>query len=238
MVTLIGLKAGRETADESHPFGHARIETLASALIGLSLIIVAIYLGIKSVGNIYQHIEYHPTWLALAASGLSVLFKEALFRYTIYIGHQIKSPVIIANAWHHRSDALSSVAVLIGVAGTWIGPDWHILDAYAALLVSFFIIKVGIDILFESAKELTDTAPQPEVLERIKGRIQTVPGVLSFHELKVRTSASLYQMEVHIVVNGTVSVAEGHRIAKEVESHLFEDIEEVNQIIIHVDPAK
>ncbi len=236
LVALIGLKAGRNMADESHPFGHARIETLASALIGLSLVLVAIYLGIKAVVNIYNHVEYNPTWPAIVASGLSVLLKEILFRYTIYIGRRIKSPVIMANAWHHRSDAFSSVAVLIGVAGAQIGPKWHILDAYAALLVSFFIIKIGIDIIFDSARELTDTAPRPEVLKRIKDIVVTVPAVLSFHELKVRTSAGLYQMEIHIVVNANLTVTEGHQIAKEVESRLHENIEELTQIIIHVDP--
>ena len=130
---------GRKAPDESHPFGHARIETLVSAIIGLALIGTAIYLGVKSALNIYHQTEYHPTTLALIGAAVSVALKEALYHYTVRTGRRIKSQLIVANAWHQRSDALSSVAVLLGVAGSLIKPSWHILDAFAALLVSFFI---------------------------------------------------------------------------------------------------
>ncbi|MCJ7776546.1 MAG: cation diffusion facilitator family transporter [Desulfobulbaceae bacterium] len=237
VIVLFGLKIGRKEPDEAHPFGHARIETLASAVVGLALIATALYLGIDAASNIYRHSEYHPTKLALIGAGLSIILKEALYHYTVRVGRRIRSQLIVANAWHHRSDALSSVAVFLGVTGALIRPSWHILDAFAALLVSFFIVKVGLDILGKSLREFTDTAPPPEVIDKISHCTKNVEGVLDTHDLKVRTSGGLYQMETHIVVDGQLTVTEGHRIAKAVESCLLEEVEDLARVIVHVDPA-
>ncbi len=236
-IVLFGLRVGRKEPDEKHHFGHARIETLASAIVGLALIITALYLGIGAALNIYRHTEYHPTSLALLGAGVSIALKEALYHYTVRTGRRIKSQLIVANAWHHRSDALSSVAVLLGVAGTLIDPSWHILDSFAALLVSFFIVKIGLEILGNSLREFTDTSPPPEILNKISDCTRGVEGVLDMHDLKIRTSAGLYQMETHIVVDGELTVAEGHRIAKAVEICLTSDFEDIDQIIVHVDPG-
>jgi len=235
-VVLLGLRIGRKVPDERHHFGHARIETLASAIVGLTLIATALYLGIKASWNIYHHTEYHPTWLALVGAGVSIALKESLYHYTIHIGRRIKSSAIMANAWHQRSDALSSVAVLLGVAGAHIKPSWHILDSLAALCVSFFIIKVGLEILWGAIREFTDTAPQPEILGKIRQCTLIVDGVIDMHDLRVRTSGGLHQMELHIVVDGGLTVTEGHRIAKAVESCLAEEVTDLDRIIVHVDP--
>lgn len=237
IVVLIGIQIGRKPPDENHPFGHARIETMASAIVGLALIATALYLGIEATLNIYRHTEYHPNILALIGAGVSIALKEALYHYTVHTGRRIKSQLIVANAWHHRSDAFSSVAVLLGVAGTLINPDWHILDSFAALLVSFFIIKVGLDILWRSLREFTDAAPHPEILSKISLCARSVEGVIDMHDLRVRTSGGLYQMETHIVVDGQLTVVEGHKIAKAVESCLTEEVEDLDRVIIHVDPA-
>ena len=237
VVVLLGIRIGRKPPDEGHPFGHARIETLASTIVGIALITTALYLGIKASLNIYHHNEYYPTGLALIAAVVSIALKEAIFHYTIHTGRRIKSQLIIANAWHHRSDALSSVAVLLGVAGTRIKPSWHILDSFAALLVSFFIVKVGLEILRIALREFIDTAPKPEIISKIEQCALTVDGVLDTHDLRVRTSGGFYQMEIHIVVDGQLTVAEGHRIAKAVESCLVKDVDNLDRIIVHVDPA-
>ena len=237
-VVLAGLKSGRKRADPSHPFGHARIETLASALVGLILVGVALFLGVEAAGNIIHHREYQPTWMAVGVAFLAVVVKETLFRYTIRVGRRIRSPVITANAWHHRSDSLSSLAVLVGVTGARIRPQWHILDAYAVLLVSLFIIRVGFRILRDAARELADAAPPGEVLNRIEEVVRQVPGVLAYHDLRVRTSAGRILMEVHLVVNSRLSVSQGHRIAKQVERGLMEEVENMQQVLIHVDPDR
>jgi len=235
-VVLLGIKIGRKPPDNEHHFGHARIETLASAIVGLALIGTAVYLGIDAALNIHQHTEYHPTGIALIGAGVSIALKEALYRYTVLIGRRIKSQLIVANAWHHRSDALSSVAVLLGVAGTLINPAWHILDALAALIVSFFIIKVGFDILRKTLREFTDTAPRPEIIEKLMQLSRAVDGVMNAHDLRVRTSGGFYQAEIHIVVDGQLTVVQGHRIAKTVERCLSEEMDELDRVIVHVDP--
>ena len=237
-VVLFGLKIGQKEPDDKHHFGHARIETLASAIVGLALIATALYLGIDASLNIYNHTEYHPTGLALIGAGISIVFKEGLYHYTVRTGKRINSQLIVANAWHHRSDAFSSVAVLLGVAGTLIKPSWHILDSFAALLVSFFIVKVGLDILRDCLREFTDAAPQTETLNKISNCIRSVEGVFDMHDLRVRTSGGSYQMETHIVVDGQLTVIEGHRIAKIVEACLVEEIENLDRVIVHVDPAR
>ena len=237
IIVLLGLKIGKKAPDEEHHFGHARIETLASAVVGLSLIATAIYLGIGAGLNIYRHTEYHPTKLALIGAGVSIAIKEALYHYTVRVGRRMKSQLIVSNAWHHRSDSLSSVAVLIGVTGALIKPSWHILDAFAALLVSFFIVKVGLEILGKSLREFTDTAPSPEIIDNISHCTKNVEGVLGTHDLKIRTSGGFYQMETHIVVDGQLTVTEGHRIAKAVERCLIEEVENLERVIVHVDPA-
>jgi len=235
---LLGLHFGRKAPDATHHFGHARIETLASTFVGLALVGTGVYIGVDSGINIHEHTEYHPTKLALIGAALSIVLKEALYQYTVYVGKRIQSPLILANAWHHRSDALSSVAVFLGVIGTWIKPEWHILDAYAALLVSFFIIKVGLDTLKASLREFTDTAPGDEEIALIKGCVLSTKGVLGMHDLRVRTSGGLYQMEAHIEVDGSLSLKEGHEIAKDVEYCLKRDLDKIERLIIHVDPKE
>ncbi|MDX2497251.1 MAG: cation diffusion facilitator family transporter [Desulfobacterales bacterium] len=236
IAVLIGLQIRYKPPDEKHHFGHARVETLATSFVGIILIGTALYLGIDAAFNIYSHTESHPTVLALMGAGASVVLKEILYQYTIRTGRRIKSQLIVANAWHHRSDALSSVAVLVGVAGTQIRPSWYFLDAFAALLVSFFIVKVGLEILKEALHEFTDTAPGGEVIDRIMNCALTVNGVNAAHDLKVRTSGGRYQMEIHIVVDGRLTVIEGHKVAKAVEHCLAEDVGNFDHITVHVDP--
>jgi cation diffusion facilitator family transporter len=237
LIVFVGLRMGRKAPDEKHHFGHARIETLASFLVGVALIATAIFIGIKSSLDIYLHTESHPTKLALIGALFSILLKEWLYHYTMRVGRRAKSRLIVANAWHHRSDSLSSVAVVLGVGGSLVHPSWHALDSYAALLVSFFIMKVGLETLWESLREFTDTAPPPEVMETIRTCAMKVPGVLDMHDLRVRTSGGLYQMETHIVVDGQLSVFEGHQIAKAVEQCLVEEVTDVERVIVHLDPA-
>ena len=235
-VVLFGLRIGGKSPDEEHPFGHARIETLASAIVGLALIVTALYLGVKAAFDIYLHEEYFPTNIALVGAIVSIAVKEALYHYTVHTGRRIKSQLIVANAWHHRSDALSSVAVLLGVIGTRINPAWHMLDSFAAGLVSFFIVRVGLRILGNSLREFTDTAPKVDTLDSIRNCARNVEGVLDIHDLRVRTAGGLYQMEIHITVDGHIPVVDGHRVAKEVERCLSHDIEGIDRIIVHVDP--
>ena len=236
VVVVLGLIWGRKKADQDHPFGHARLETLASAVIGLSLLVVGAEIGYGAGRDIFYHKTSHPTGLAVIIAALAIVSKEILYQYTVRVGRKIKSPAVIANAWHHRTDAFSSIAVLLGVTAAWLKPDWHILDAYAALFVSIFIIKAGFDVLLSSIREFTDTAPGPEVIEEIEKCARGVTGVKGLHDMKVRTSGGRLQMELHVVVKGSLTVVQGHDIAKAVENCLLSEIENAEKIIIHIDP--
>ncbi|MGB3998415.1 MAG: cation diffusion facilitator family transporter [Desulfomonilia bacterium] len=236
-VVLLGLRFGRKPPDESHHFGHGRIETVASAVVGLALVAVAIFIGVGAARDIYHHVERQPTWIAIAAAAVSILVKEILYQYTVRVGRRIHSQAVIANAWHHRSDALSSVAVLIGVTGAQLRPGWHILDAYAALLVSFFIVKVGIDVLWGAVQEFADTAPNPEVVENIRACIWGVEGVEGVHDLKVRSTGGIYEVQVHLEVKKTLTIAEGHIIINQARECLRDAVKDVGEITVHLDPV-
>ncbi len=236
-VVLVGLKIGRRAPDQSHPFGHGRIETLSAQVVALLLMAIALYLGWEAAERLLTGSAQHPTWLALAAAAVSIAVKEGLYRYTVAVGRRIKSPAVEANAWHHRSDALSSVAVLAGVAGSMIHPAWHSLDSWAALVVAVLVAKVGGQIFWGSLKEMTDTAPGPEVVRSIQACALGVPGVLEVHDLKVRSMGGRYQMQLHVVVDPNLSVVEGHDIAKEVEHCVLGDIKDAAEVVVHVDPA-
>jgi cation diffusion facilitator family transporter len=237
-VVLIGLRLGRKGPDQNHHFGHGRYETLASTFVGAALVFVAVYLGVSAALDILHQKESHPTLFTVGAAGLAIILKEVLYRYTIHVGRSIKSSVLQANAWHHRSDALSSVAVLLGVGGAQIHPEWQILDACAAVVVSIFIFKAGLEVLISSAREFTDTAPEPDIIDRVRSCAGTVSGVMETHDIRVRMSGGLYQMEVHVVVDGSLTVTEGHRIAKKVEACLREAFDDLSRVIIHVDPSE
>ena len=237
-IVLVGLWIGRKPPDERHHFGHARIETIASVAVGVALILTAVYIGLQAAGDIYYHREHHPTGLALIGAGLSIAFKEVLYRYTVRVGRRMKSQLLIANAWHHRSDAFSSIAVLLGVGGTMLNPSWHMLDAFAALLVSFFIVKVGLDIIVSCFAELTDAAPPPDVVQKIDACALSVVPVQATHDLRVRIAGGRYQVEIHIVVDGMLPVHEGHAIAKTVEDCIKREVSDIDRIIVHVDPKE
>lgn len=235
-VVLVGLRFGRAEADEMHPFGHRRIETLASAAVGVALVAVGVFLGWRSGLAIYEHVETHPTPLALIGAALSIVVKEALYQWTVRVGREIRSPAVLANAWHHRSDALSSIAVFAGVVGTLLHPDWHFLDAVAAGIVAVLIVKVGVDITRTAVAEMVDTAPSGEVVGAMREVIRGIDGVCDAHDLKVRLSGGLYQVQVHVVVDGGIRVREGHAIADAARDTLRQRFPDVVQVIVHVDP--
>lgn len=237
VVVLFGIWKGRRPPDEDHPFGHGRIETLSTSVVGISLVVTALYLGYEAAMDIYLRQESMPNVVAIMGAGISIIFKEALYHYTVRAGRRMKSQLVVANAWHHRSDALSSIAVLVGVTLAQIKPSWRIFDAFAALLVSFFIIKVGLEILASTYRELSDAAPKKETLDKIRACARSVDGVLDMHDLKVRTSGGQHQVEIHIVIDALLTVKEGHNIAKNVELCLVKDIEDVGRAIVHMDPS-
>jgi len=236
-VVLLGLKLGRAEEDARHHFGHGRIETLASSLVGISLAGAGIAMGWAAGRDIWLGKVHNPTSLAILVAFVSVVSKEFLYHYTRVVGKRIQSPALMSNAWHHRSDALSSVAVIVGVAGALLIPGWGVLDSWAALVVSVLIIKVGTSFVWSATKEFIDTAPHKDVLREIAGCAASVEGVKDVHDLRARTSGGKVFVQLHIVVDGEIPVRRGHDIAKEVETCLIERVPHLSTAIVHVDPA-
>jgi cation diffusion facilitator family transporter len=237
LVVLAGIAIGSREADERHPFGHRRVETLTVVVVSASLMAVGLYIAWDAARSIYFHTVRQPSWTVLAAAGLTILGKEWMYQFSVRAGRKYQSKVLIAKAWHHRSDALSSVAVFLGVAGMLLKPDLHILDPLAATIVAVFILRVGLSLLWDAMREFLDTAPDKSVVDTIQGCACGVPGVLGVHDLKVRTSGGMYQMQIHVVVKADLTVVEGHAIAKDVERRIRRDVGRVLETVIHVDPA-
>jgi cation diffusion facilitator family transporter len=235
-VVFLGLRWGRKEADADHHFGHARIETSASLIIGLLLMLVAVWIAASAILGIYHHRQSNPGLLAITVALISVLLKEGMYWYTIIVGKRIRSQALVGNAWHHRTDAFSSVAVLIGVVAAYINPDWHIADSIAALVVSIFILKVGSSLAWSAFREVVDTAPDAKVLEELKLKAQAVPGVGNVHGLRARHFGPEIYVELHLSVDPNLTVAQGHDIAEAVERTLIDSLDDVSRVITHVEP--
>lgn len=235
-VVLLGLKWGRKEADEDHPFGHARIETSASLIVGLLLIAVAVWIGYSAIMALIADQHSIPGVFAIVAAVVSVLLKEALYWYTIKTSRRIKSKALAANAWHHRTDALSSIAVLIGVGAAYLKPEWWAADLIAAKVVALFVLKVGVELVIDAFREMVDTAPHRDDVRRIAACADSVPGVREVHDIRARHHGSAIVVELHVVVDPKITVEQGHSIAKDVERRLLTDIDEISHVTTHVDP--
>lgn len=235
LLVLYGTKQGGVAADEAHPYGHGRIETLITVGVGLLLIAVAIGIALDSVQHLFTPESLpQPEPIVLFAALLSILTKEGLYHYTLAVANRIRSKLLRANAWHHRTDALSSVVVLVGVAGTLSGLEY--LDAIAAVLVSVMVAKAGIELGWEAIQELIDTGLEQEKLDTLRQQIQQVEGVRAMHRLRTRRMGSNILVDVHILVDPRLSVSEGHHIADHVELTLYKQMEDVTDVTIHIDP--
>ena len=232
VVFIVGVS--HEAPDEEHPYGHERFETIGTVILGFLLVAVAGAMAYDSARNLITPDTLSiPDWPALAIAAISVLSKEWIFRYTIAVGKRLNSDLLIANAWHSRTDAYSSVVVFVGVAGAMAGLPW--LDSLAALAVAVFVAKIGWDLSWKSLRELVDTAiPQPE-LERIKRAAMEVEGVQDVHSFKSRQMGPKILLEMHLQVNPYLSVSEGHYIGDTVVMRLLKEFEDIGHIIFHID---
>lgn len=235
-IVLLGLKFGRQEEDEHHPFGHGRIETISSMVIGIILVLVGVGLVYDSIDKLYAHQRSSPTLFTIFVAFGSILIKEGLYWYTIKVGRKIKSSVLIANAWHHRSDALSSIAVLAGVLGAYLHPDWVLADVFAALFVTYFIVKIGGNMVWVGLREIVDTAPNKKIMDLIRQTAKEVEGVIEIHDIRARYSGGQIQVEIHIVVSSRITVFEGHEISAGVKYAILERVDDVTRVIVHVDP--
>ncbi|MBC8519055.1 MAG: cation transporter [Gammaproteobacteria bacterium] len=235
VMVLYATKHGGKDADDNHPYGHGRIETIITVAVGILLIAVAIGISADAIDRLFHPEQLSsPGIIVLFAALVSILAKEGLYHYTLRVATQIRSNLLRANAWHHRSDALSSIVVLVGVMGTMSGLEY--LDAIAAIGVSLMVAKAGVELSRESIEELIDTGLKQEEIDTIKQTIQGVEGVRAMHRLRTRKMGANAIIDVHILVDPKLSVSEGHHIADRVESKLYEQIEDISDVTIHIDP--
>jgi len=239
VITFLGIS--EKEKDKTHKYGHGKFETFGTMLIGFILFVVGISLmfsGILTIKNILIGIRTtKPLLIALIAAIISVIVKETLFWYTVKIGEKNKSSSVIANAWHHRSDALSSIATTIGILGAIIlGQKWIILDPIAGIIVSLLIVKMSIDITLPCFKELVENSLPENIESDIINAIKSVSGVKDLHNLKTRKIGSAFAIEVHVKVNKDLSVEESHNIATDIENKLREKYGGETHIGIHIEP--
>jgi cation diffusion facilitator family transporter len=241
IVVIFGLKAAGKPADQNHHYGHGKIETICAAFVGIVLFIIGIEIFVSGLGKIILVINggnlEQPRIIAFVAAVVSIITKEWLYRYTLNAAKSIKSDAMIANAWHHRSDAFSSVGTTIGIGGAIaLGGKWSVLDPLAAVILSVFIFKVAFDISYKSLNELTEAAPEKDIVEDISHIIVSTEGVKDFHKLKARKVGNNIATDVHIQVDRTLSLIEAHDICTEVENRLRAKYGMESILYIHCEP--
>ncbi len=234
IVAYIGVRISVKKADAGHPYGHERFEPIMSKI--LAIILAATAVGILLNG--YRHfraqdIEITSNW-ALYAATLSIVVKEWMYHYTIKAAKKVNSTAFKADAWHHRTDALSSVGAVIGVAGARMG--YLFLEPLATIFIGILIIKVAVSIYLESIKELTDASAEPEMLEKIETIINSVKGLEHIDMLKTRQHGSLLYVDVEIAVDGRLTLYEAHEIAETIHDRLESEIDIIKHCMVHVNP--
>lgn len=234
-VVLFAAKHGAKGADEEHPYGHGRIETLATVVLGIVLILVAFGIGYDAVRRLFDPQDLLlPGMLALWTAVISVVAKEALYHYTVAVAKKLRSNLLRANAWHHRSDAVSSIVVVAGVIGSMAGLSY--LDAVASVVVAVMVAKIGWDLGWHSVHELVDRGLDQDDIEDIRKLIMEVDGVCAMHDLRTRRMGGNVFVDVDVLVDPSLTVSEGHRIGQEVLKRLNNDIDEVIDVTVHIDP--
>ena len=243
IIVIVFVRISSKPADSTHRYGHGKFETLASAIIGCVLLGVGVGIfvsGVRSIVGAWQgEVLAAPNKLALIAAAVSIVLKEGLYHYTVYEGKKLNSQVVVINAWHHRSDALSSIGTLLGIGGAILGGEkWHVLDPVAAVVVSLFIMKAAISVLKISLDELLEHSLSKDIEQEIKQIILSVDGVSSPHHLRTRRVGNSYAIEVHIRMDGELSLHDAHRITSIVEDGLKRRFGENTIVTIHSEPIK
>ncbi len=223
--------------DECHPYGHRRLETLVTAFIGIMLAAAGVGIGWEAISTLHERHAEPPGWFALCAAMASIVIKEVLYRWTAKISKNIKSAALAANAWHHRTDAISSLPVLLAVGGALIFPTWSFLDHVGAAIVSIFILHAAMKITWPAIGELIDAGAPEEIQKKIAKITLNTGGVKAVHAIRSRYISSSIQIDLHIVVDGAISVLDGHTIADRVENNIIDAIPEILDVVVHVDPA-
>lgn len=236
IVVIFGLKVSSKEADKEHPYGHEKYEPIFAKLLSIMLFLTGLYIGYGSIKVLISGNIKTPGVIALVAAIVSIAVKEGMYWYTVKAAKKIKSLSLEADAWHHRSDAFSSVGTFAGILGARMG--LKILDPIAGVVVSIFVIKVGIELYIRATKELVDESADDETEGKIIDIAYSVAGVDSVKSLKTRIFGNKLYVDMEITVDGSINVEQGHNIAEEVHDKIEEKIKEVKHCMVHVEPTK
>lgn len=238
IIVMIGVKMAGKAPDRNHPYGHDRFECVASIVLSVMLGLTGAAIGIEGLRNIvgssYLHLTA-PGKLALAAAVISIVTKEGMFWYTRINAKKIRSSALMADAWHHRSDALSSVGSFVGILGARLG--FPIMDPLASIIISFFILKAAFDIFLDAISKMTDHACSDPVINALRKTILAVPGVEGIDVLRTRDFGSMIYVDVEIMAEGSLTLYEAHDIAQQVHDDIEQDFPNVKHCMVHVNPA-
>ena len=242
-IVLVFVRLGSKPTDRDHDYGHGKYETLASAIIGVSLLVVGMMICYSGVTKTYHAMcgepLQQPGFIALAAAVASVVLKEWAYRFTVRVGRRCHSEAVVANAWHHRSDALSSVGTTVGIGGAIIlGEKWAVLDPLTAIVVSFFIMKAAWSVLSKAVDELTDGSLPKETEDEIESIVSEDNEVSVVHNLCTRRIGNRIAIEMHVRMPGETSLYVAHRHATEIEKRLKQRFGADTHISIHLEPVK
>lgn len=243
IVVLLFVRISAKPRDDDHDWGHGKYETLASLIIGVVLLAVGVELLVESVEKISAvvagEVLPRPGIIAIIAAAVSIVAKEVLYQYSMRVGRKLDSPSVIANAWHHRSDALSSIGALLGIGCAYfLGEKWRIADPIAAIVVAALIMKVAINLCRTAIAELLEKSLPAEVEEEILAIISATPNVHKPHNLRTRSIGSNIAIEVHIRVDGSMTVHASHEISRDIEQRLRNRFGQQTAVAIHIEPMK
>jgi cation diffusion facilitator family transporter len=243
IVVLAFVRISAKPRDDDHKWGHGKYETLGSLIIGVALFAVGVEIlidsGQKIAAVVAGEVIPRPGFIAILAAAISIVVKELLYQYTIRIGRKLDSPSVVANAWHHRSDALSSIGALLGIGAAYLlGEKWRIADPIAAIVVAALIVKVSYDLCRTALADLLEKSLSRDVEEEILSIISATPNVYKPHNLRTRRIGSDIAIEVHIRVEGTMTVQDSHEISREIERKLRARYGERTAVAIHIEPLK
>lgn len=235
VLVLGGLKYSQKPADEDHHYGHAKAESIVAKLVAILLVATAVGIGYSAYKAILAETLVIPGAIALWAAIISIVGKEAMYQYTVRIANKINSPAVKADAWHHRTDALSSVAALIGIGGALLG--FPILDPIAGAVVAFMIGRAAIEIYWTAVKDLMDQAPDQELIESVARITLSVDGIHSVHDIKGRLHGPKVFIDMKICVNKDNTVEVGHNLAGKAKYLILKEHEQIEDVLIHVNPC-
>lgn len=243
IVVIVFVRIAGKPEDKGHDYGHGKYETLATAIIGLLLLCVGFGIFWNGASSIYTFLRggqlESPGVVALVAALVSIVSKEILYQYTVIQGKKLNSQAVIANAWHHRSDALSSIGTAIGIGGAiLLGDHWRVLDPVAAVVVSFFIMKVSVRLLIPCVDELLEKSLPEDVEKEIEQTVLSFPGVSQPHHLRTRRIGNYYAIELHVRMDGKITLEEAHSTVTAIENKLKEMFGKGTHVGIHVEPTK